>query len=167
VNYNPCQQQQDKLDSFIALSPTPKNDSGALSILCVEHAQLCVEIFSCTTDSQCDDGNVCNGAETCITSFSTCSSASDQSLLAVCGSNNMVCTPESGCTVKADVPTYAPTNEPANSDVTTLVIVLLVCGGVLIVVIAAIIFAFSIHYNRYYGKERKKKRKQKKKSKTT
>jgi hypothetical protein len=148
-NYNACQLQQDRLDQYFIVSNTTNDDS--LSIICVEHALLCIETFACNTDSDCDDGNICNGIETCgVGSMSNmCSTAGDQSIITICGSDKMTCKVDEGCVLIQT----APTNS-SSSDSAILVIIILVCVGVGVILLMLVLF--SLYYGTAASNSRKK-----------
>jgi hypothetical protein len=172
IDYTPCQKEQKKLDDFYKLITTTKSsnnkagldssvlskndhnetEQGGLVVTCVEHLRLCVESFYCLQDVDCDDGNICNGLETC--NQTKCSSAKDQSIETVCGSSSMICLLDQGCVSKENVPTSSVSSSELSTGVIVLIIV--ICIGVFIASVVVILLALRIHYKKVKSKNHKK-----------
>lgn len=58
----------------------------------VDHGQGCVPT-ACESDAACDDGNACNGTESCDLTSYTCAAGTDR---VVCTTRNSICAPDSG-----------------------------------------------------------------------
>jgi hypothetical protein len=156
LNYNPCTEQVVQLNLFYS-QVNHSVDSGYI-IECVEHIQQCVEVFVCDSDSDCNDGNICNGEETCTNS--RCSSQSNVSVATICGSSQMICTENGGCShINDDPPTAPPPNSTAGIIV---IIVLTVCIGVMLI----LAIAYTIWINYRSSKFYKQKKQHQKKPKT-
>jgi hypothetical protein len=160
LGFNACQNEQTKLDQFYSLigdGGIGGENGGGLVITCVEHAKLCVESFYCVHDSQCDDGNICNGKETCSPSGgASCQSANDKSIETICGNSNMICLQDKGCVTKQTAPTT-----DANSNV-GIFIVIAVAVFVVLGVIAVVALAIYINMRKSSDKSKKKSKKSKK-----
>ncbi len=109
----------------------PGPEGAPLSMLCVDHLQLCVEVVDCVLNSDCNDGDLCTGEEWC--SNGTCEYQNDTSVLAICGTEQAVCEPNVGCTFTG----YAISNAA---------IVGLVVGGCVLLVLIAVALYFYVSY---------------------
>lgn len=64
-------------------------------ITCVEHLSICVATVNCTVNSECNDGLLCNGKETC--SNGTCVGQVNVTIEELCGTVNAICIEGQGC----------------------------------------------------------------------
>jgi hypothetical protein len=174
INYTPCQSQIDQLNNFNKLLTTSAKaeyqvgkdlstetdkKGGGVIITCVEHALLCVESFYCLTDAECDDGNMCNGNESCVET--RCLSAIDQSIETICGMEpHLMCVKGKGCVSDLVVtPTSGPVNDNDKAGIIVVIVVAVVLGLIFVMIIG---FSVLRHYNKYYTKKENSKSKAKK-----
>ena len=70
--------------------------SGApVRVTCVEHLSICVATVNCTLDSECNDGLLCNGKESCVNG--TCVGQENMTIQELCGTVNAICIEGQGC----------------------------------------------------------------------
>ena len=155
ASYDPCSVYRAALDDYYQqINAT----SFPIQIACIEYNDLCVETFTCTQDSDCDDGLVCNGVEVCHEGL--CYFQNNQSIAAICNSSlPMICIEPTGCTsldVEEHWPSsnwtwtpHAPTNHTHPPDESASLVWGIVAGvllGVgLIVLIVILYFEFSVN----------------------
>lgn len=82
--FSPCQAAEASITSG-----TP------LRVTCVEHLSICVATVNCTLNSECNDGLLCNGKETCVNG--TCVAQQNVTIQDLCGTTNAICIEGQGC----------------------------------------------------------------------
>lgn len=78
-----------------AYTPCSSLTVSPLQLSCVEHLSICVASVNCTADNECNDGHICNGAESCING--TCVFQVNVSIIELCGTADAICIEGRGC----------------------------------------------------------------------
>lgn len=82
--FSPCHSAESSISSG-----TP------IRVTCVEHLSICVATVNCTVNSECNDGLLCNGKETCVNG--TCVGQENVTIQELCGTTNAICIEGQGC----------------------------------------------------------------------
>lgn len=106
-----------------AYVPCPRPLVASTQIICVEHLSICIASMNCTADSECNDGLLCNGKETCVNG--TCVVQTNLTIEELCGGPNFICIEGTGC---------QSTDQPISSElllilITGVTVFLIVAGG--------------------------------------
>ncbi len=85
-SYNPC-------------APLESQVSPPSYLVCIEALQQCQAYVNCTTDAQCNNGQICDGREYCVIngSLGTCMGQANLTIAELCGTPNAVCIEGVGC----------------------------------------------------------------------
>ena len=86
-------------DAVYSPCPSIKQQEGEedlpIEMACIEHLSQCAQFVFCQSDSQCNDGYLCNGPEYCAGGL--CVYQNDTSVEAICGPGNFTCIEGRGC----------------------------------------------------------------------